>query len=204
MNIMESKKIYFEEIEYFDKDIAMLSSYTSMPKNIDWPKNPEGKILQCIAHIPTNIINEILNTKLEQNHAISIFTYYDKQEYFLDKIVYAGDENELKTVRDNNKIIIHEIGEDIYSLNDVIIPFNKMIISDEIAKNNFYGSKIGGMPVLLQNKNLQINDYKFILQLYGADFPEDINDIFFLSDSLGYLFIKNEKLFSGLFFTQAG
>jgi hypothetical protein len=60
------------------------------------------------------------------------------------------------------------------------------------------------MPVLLQNKNLQINDYKFILQLYGADFPEDINDIFFLSDSSGYLFIKNDKLFSVLFFTQAG
>lgn len=201
---MDSKKILFNTVSNFNKKVAMLSNYTSMPKNIEWPKNVDGKLLQCIAHIPTNFLNEILSIELKSNHAISIFTYYDRDDYFLDKITYAGDQNDFKTVLSNTKVIFHEIGNDVYSLNKIDFPLNEFIISPEIIKEDYYGSKIGGMPTFIQKKNLNIEEFRFIFQLYGGDFPEDFNDIFYLSDSLGYLFIKDEMPFIGLFFTQAG
>jgi uncharacterized protein YwqG len=201
---MDSRKIKLKPILSFDKNVAIISNYTSMPKTIEWPKNVEGKLLQCIAHIPTNIINGSLPIKLKDNYAISIFTYYDKDDYFLDKITYAGDEEDFKITQDNTRVILHEIGDDIYSLNETIIPFHEMTISDEIVETDYYGSKMGGSPTFIQNKKLQIDKYNFVFQLYGGDFPDSINDIFYLTDSLGYLFVKKDDLFTGLFFTQAG
>lgn len=203
---MKSKEIIFQPISKIDNSNAILSSLTSIPKCIAWPKNSEGKLLQCIAHIPTSFLNEHLGLKLQKDCAISIFTYYDSEEYFLDKIVYCGDNEEYKTVKDNTRVIFHEIGEEFYTLNDIEIPPHKIIAEKDIQAVNFYGSKLGGEPTLLQKNEMEVKHSIFLLQLYGSDFPTGLDDIFYLSDALGYLYIapnisiKNSE--AGNFFVQ--
>lgn len=203
---MKSKEIIFQPISKIDNSNAILSSLTSMPKCIAWPKNSEGKLLQCIAHIPTSFLNEHLGLKLQKDCAISIFTYYDSEDYFLDKIVYCGDNEEYKTVKDNTRVIFHEIGEEFYTLNDIEIPPHKIIAEKDIQAVNFYGSKLGGEPTLLQKNELEVKHSIFLLQLYGSDFPTGLDDIFYLSDALGYLYIAPdisiENSEAGNFFVQ--
>jgi hypothetical protein len=43
---------------------------------------------------------------------------------------------------------------------------------------------------LLQNEKLELDDYEYILQIYGNDFPLEYNDISYGSDSIGHLYIK--------------
>lgn len=186
---MKSKEIIFQPISKIDNDNAILSSLTSMPKCIAWPKNSEGKLLQCIAHIPTSFLNEHLGLKLQKDCAISVFTYYDREGYFLDKIVYCGDNEEYKIVKDNTRVIFHEIGKEFYTLNDIEIPLHKIIAEKNIQVVDFYGSKLGGEPTLLQKNELEIKNSIFLLQLYGSDFPTGLDDLFYLSDALGYLYI---------------
>jgi hypothetical protein len=53
-------------------------------------------------------------------------------------------------------------------------------------------------------EELQTADYQFALQVYGGDFPAPFQDIFYLSDSIGYVFLPNQaEQRTGLFFTQA-
>lgn len=47
-------------------------------------------------------------------------------------------------------------------------------------------------------------DYAFVSQLYSGDFSEPFKDIFYLSDAVGYLFLKKDGSGEGLFFVQTG
>ena len=42
------------------------------------------------------------------------------------------------------------------------------------------------------------------MQICGSDFPEEFEDIFYLNDSIGYLYLNKEGNLNdvGLFFTQ--
>jgi hypothetical protein len=119
---------------------------------------------------------------------------------FLDSIVYNGDDSELENIKNGfTKVIIHDIGDGSRNESDFEIP-EKYFHLISLEDNEIYsGSKLGGEPFFLQNKNLKLHDYEYILQIYGNDFPEEYNDIFYLTDSMGYLYIKNED---GIFFTQ--
>lgn len=63
---------------------------------------------------------------------------------------------------------------------------------------------MGTNPVFLQNEELELDSYQFCMQIYAGDFPEEFQDIFYLSDSIGYLFLSKEENSNdaGLFFTQ--
>ena len=43
--------------------------------------------------------------------------------------------------------------------------------------------------------------YIFIGQILGMDLPEEVNEIFYLTENIGYIFI-NRDLSGGLFFVQ--
>lgn len=79
-----------------------------------------------------------------------------------------------------------------------------MVGEEPDFKDECGDSHLGGEPIFLQNENLVVDDYQFCLQIYGGDFPEEFQDIFYLNDSIGYLFLNGEADANdiGMFFAQ--
>lgn len=64
--------------------------------------------------------------------------------------------------------------------------------------NHFLGDK----PNFLQNENYeQLVNYNFLCQISANDLPDELQDLFYLNDAVGYIFLKN-NLDSGIFFVQ--
>ena len=63
-------------------------------------------------------------------------------------------------------------------------------------------SFLGGRPEYLQQESDDfLEKYIFIGQILGMDLPEKVNEIFYLTENIGYIFI-NRDLSGGLFFVQ--
>lgn len=57
-------------------------------------------------------------------------------------------------------------------------------------------------PNFLQNENYeQLVNYNFLCQISANDLPDELQDLFYLNDAVGYIFLKN-NLDSGIFFVQ--
>ncbi|WP_374489828.1 hypothetical protein [Zoogloea sp.] len=131
---------------------------------------------------------------------ISIFSYYDKNDYFLDSIVYHGDSSELNLIRSGStRVVIHPQGGLCFS--EITIPPVKIDFSSVDCMGR-QGSGWGGSPGLLQEERLDLRNFDFLLQLYSADFPEPFGDVFGCPDAVGYVFISHD-FSTGLFFVQA-
>ena len=199
-----SNIIEFEEVSS-ELNILRIGGKSLLPEDMEWPVNPNGEKLTLILSIPTNLLNDVLNYNYPKDKIVSVFTTYNKKDYFLDCIVYHGDVEELNNIRRGfTKVVLHDIGKPRND-SDYLIPAQKLIIGDTADDTDEYGgSLMGGNPVFVQNENLETDEYQFCMQLYGADFPEKFQDIFYLSDSIGYLYLNKEADIDdiGIFFTQ--
>jgi hypothetical protein len=162
----------------------------------DWPKANDGEKLTLIASIPVEMIGY-----LDRNKFVSVFSYYSKNDYFVDKISYHGNKDELDYIVTNQttRVFVHEKGSLLQEgclIKPMLIEIDKQ---DEIEC--FQGSGFGMPPGFIQNENISFENGFFVLQLYSGDFPEPHRDIFGLTDSIGYLYLDiNMK--NGVFFTQ--
>lgn len=199
-----SNIIGFEAVNS-EHNVFRIGGKSLLPADIEWPVNPEGKKLTFILNIPTSFLNDVLCYKYPGNKIISVFTTYSKKEYFLDTIGYHGDSEELKNIKQGfTKVILHDVGIPRNDA-DYLIPAQRLVVGVESdSTSEDIGSLLGGKPILLQNENLEIDSYQFCMQLYGSDFPEEFEDIFYLSDSIGYLFLNKDGNTDdiGIFFTQ--
>lgn len=199
-----SNIINFEEIDS-EYNILRIGGKSLLPVEMEWPENPNGEKLTLILNLPTNFLNDVLYFNYPKDKIISVFTTYNTEDYFLDSIVYHGNSEELDNIKNGfTKVILHDIGiprDD----SDHLIPAQKLIVGDEVDFTSEYGGSImGGNAVFLQNDNLELDAYQFCMQLYGADFPEEFQDIFYLNDSIGYLYLNKKIDINdiGIFFTQ--
>ena len=136
---------------------------------------PDGHALALIAFIPIENLLTIapqfktdLQGKEYKDKAIYVFSYYDKEDYFLDYIT---------------------------EIDDAIYPINPIENLDEM-------SFLGGQPEYLQQESDDfLEKYIFIGQILGMDLPEEVNELFYLTENIGYIFI-NRDLSGGLFFVQ--
>ena len=198
---MKEYKFIFVDNGSKNGELAYIGGKSFLPNNIMWPKNPNGNNLILLMTIPTTFLNKYFNNRFIQDRIISIFTTYDAEDYFLDSIVYNGSDEELNNIKEGfTKVIFHDIGNMVRNECEFEIP--KKIFELELIEvdGEYGGSKLGGKPYLLQKNELKLKNYEFILQIYGNDFPEEYNDIFYLSDSIGYLYL--DKRNNGIFFTQ--
>lgn len=198
---MESKELILVNEENANSIMARIGGNSFLPKSIEWPKNKDGNNLILVASIPSSFIREYCSIDSSEDSYISIFSTYDKEDYFLDLITYHGIEEELENIKNGyTKVLIHEKSEARNESNN-IIPARRIEPSVVInADSNSLGSKIGGKEGFLQKENLPlIDEFTFALQFYGSDFPDDYNDVFDLSDAVGYLFLKPNE---GVFFVQ--
>ncbi|MNW32082.1 hypothetical protein D3C74_90160 [compost metagenome] len=125
--------------------------------------------------------------------------------------MYHGDPLELDIIkRGFTKVIVHPIGQP-RNESEFTVPARATTLGDRIEDEvgaSFTGSKLGGSPGYLQNESLQLDEFMFCVQLYGGDYPEEYNDIFYLSDAVGYLLLARDSHLSnggedaGIFFVQ--
>ena len=157
---------------------------------------PDGHELALVAFIPIeNLLTIAPQFKTDfqdmeyKDKAIYVFSYYDKEDYFLDYITEIDD-----AIQGYTKVIIGDKNQFKFNL-DKFYPINPIENLDEM-------SFLGGQPEYLQQENDDfLAKYIFIGQILGMDLPEEVNEIFYLTENIGYIFI-NRDLSGGLFFVQ--
>lgn len=157
---------------------------------------PDGHELALVAFIPIEnllIIAPQFKTDFQdmeyKDKAIYVFSYYDKEDYFLDYITEIDD-----AIQGYTKVIIGDKNQFKFNL-DKFYPINPIENLDEM-------SFLGGQPEYLQQESDDfLEKYIFIGQILGMDLPEEVNEIFYLTENIGYIFI-NRDLSGGLFFVQ--
>ena len=157
---------------------------------------PDGHELALVAFIPIeNLLTIAPQFKTDfqdmeyKDKAIYVFSYYDKEDYFLDYITEIDD-----AIQGYTKVIIGDKHQFQFNL-DNFYPINPIENLDEM-------SFLGGQPEYLQQESDDfLEKYIFIAQILGMDLPEEVNEIFYLTENIGYIFI-NRDLSGGLFFVQ--
>lgn len=157
---------------------------------------PDGHELALVAFIPIeNLLTIAPQFKTDfqdmeyKDKAIYVFSYYDKEDYFLDYITEIDD-----AIQGYTRVIIGDKNQFKFNL-DKFYPINPIENLDEM-------SFLGGQPEYLQQESDDfLEKYIFIGQILGMDLPEEVNEIFYLTENIGYIFI-NRDLSSGLFFVQ--
>lgn len=157
---------------------------------------PDGHELALIAFIPIeNLLTIAPQFKIDfqdmeyKDNAIYVFSYYDKDDYFLDYITEIDD-----AIQGYTRVIVGDKNQFKFNL-DKFYPINPIENIDEM-------SFLGGQPEYLQQERDDcLEKYIFIGQILGMDLPEEVNEIFYLTENIGYIFI-NRDLSGGLFFVQ--
>lgn len=157
---------------------------------------PDGHELALVAFIPIeNLLTIAPQFKTDfqdmeyKDKAIYVFSYYDKEDYFLDYITEIDD-----AIQGYTKVIVGDKNQFKFNL-DKFYPINPIENLDEM-------SFLGGQPKYLQLESDDfLENYIFIGQILGMDLPEEVNEIFYLTENIGYIFI-NRELSGGLFFVQ--
>ena len=157
---------------------------------------PDGHELALVAFMPIENLLTIapqfktdFQNKEYKDKVIYVFSYYDKEDYFLDYITEIDD-----AIQGYTKVIIGDKHQFQFNL-DNFYPINLIENLDEM-------SFLGGQPEYLQQESDDfLEKYIFIGQILGMDLPEEVNEIFYLTENIGYIFI-NRDLSSGLFFVQ--
>lgn len=157
---------------------------------------PDGHELALVAFIPIENLLAIapqFKTDFQdmeyKDKAIYVFSYYDKEDYFLDYITEIDD-----AFQGYTRVIIGDKNQFKFNL-DKFYPINPIENLDEM-------SFLGGQPEYLQQESDDfLEKYIFLGQILGMDLPEEVNEIFYLTENIGYIFI-NRDLSGGLFFVQ--
>ena len=157
---------------------------------------PDGHELALVAFIPIeNLLTIAPQFKTDfqdmeyKDKAIYVFSYYDKEDYFLDYITEIDD-----AIQGYTRVIVGDKKQFKFNL-DKFYPINLIENLDEM-------SFLGGQPEYLQQESDDfLEKYIFIGQILGMDLPEEVNEIFYLTENIGYIFI-NRELSGGLFFVQ--
>ena len=157
---------------------------------------PDSHELALVAFIPIeNLLTIAPQFKTDfqdmeyKDKAIYVFSYYDKEDYFLDYITEIDD-----AIQGYTKVIVGDKNQFKFNL-DKFYPINPIENLDEM-------SFLGGQPEYLQQESYDfLEKYIFIGQILGMDLPEEVNEIFYLTENIGYIFI-NRDLSAGLFFVQ--
>ncbi len=180
-----------------------------LPADTAWPQNPKGEPLTLVASLPSLFLNKELGYSLPADTFVSVFTTYNKSDYFLDVITYAGTKEELANLRAGyTRVLVHAEGK-ARNESEYLVPARRIELSplNAAEEATYTGSKLAGQPGWLQQEDFPVSELGYALQLYSADFPEDFEDMFYLTDAVGYLFIKphatQEDSEAGLFFVQA-
>lgn len=174
----------------------------------DWPLNPEGEPLLLIATIECALIKQRLKLKsLPDSGILSVFSTYSKDDYFLDSITYSGDPSELEALKAGYTAVVLGEGPNKEKSPVQSVPSEKKELRiREISEEEFpvFSMCSETVPNGLSVPESFTRDYEFVMQIYSSDFPEPFEDVFYLTDAVGYLFLNRDGSGNGIFFVQTG
>lgn len=172
-----------------------------------WPVAPDGNPLTLVMSLPTNFLNEHAAFPLPAHCFVSVFSYYSREAYFLDLITYHGSREELDVIREGHtRVLLHAEGAP--QAGPTTLPALELAVKGDAAQGDLVqDTKIGGDADLLQAEPLALEGQRFALQLYGSVFPRPYEDMLYLTDAIGYLYIDERAAPSsgcdaGTFFAQ--
>ncbi|WBS02549.1 hypothetical protein OU994_30650 [Pseudoduganella sp. SL102] len=167
----------------------------------EWPVAPDGTLLMLVASIPNTFLAQHTGVRLSSGMFTSVFSYYSEADYFLDQINYHGHPEELAVIDSGTtRVIQHPAGQEICQ--PYAIAAYRMDTGEAVTDDADCGSRIGGKPTFLQNEEMDLDGFNYILQLSSSDFPSRHADIFGLSDAVAYLYLPDTKDVEGKFFSQ--
>jgi len=196
--------------EYETKMPDYIGGGVWLPENIEWPTNPLGEKLVHVLTISAKSVTPYMQNFMgSEKEVISIFSSYSDEEYYLDSICYNGDKTELDDILSGyTQVIVYtptlkKRQESDFSFHTVGISIGDPENEDGDPEQF---SKIGGNPALLQNEKLNLDHFEFCLQLSPSMLSNKYDDIFYLADAIGYLYLSTNTLLtenrSGIFFIQ--
>lgn len=179
-----------------------------------WPLDPEGQPLCLVATIDCAAFKSATGASgMPVNGQLQVFSTYSQTDYFLENIVYDPDYFILPDDSDEarpayTRVTFSPSGSAAPSHTSPVdgIPATPMHLQDEtIGADDF---PVFSLAAAEPPKGLVVpaalkDDYAFVLQLYSSDFPAPFKDIFYLTDAVGYLFLKKDGSGQGVFFVQA-
>lgn len=160
-------------------------------KEKDWPRNNNGVPLSLLFSIPL----EVVSSKYTHREALflSVFTTYT-DDYFLDDIIDNGDLQGLPPIWTNGtRVLIRKQEATSCSLGISIPSYKILLPSIDNMRNS--------MPSYLQSEPELPVSSTFLFQFDLINFPLELQNILFLSDAIGYVFIDMPHC-SGIFFAQ--
>ncbi|SEI47138.1 DUF1963 domain-containing protein [Pseudomonas sp. NFR16] len=173
-----------------------------------WPLNPDGEPLILIATVDCAALRrEIALDSIPAGGVLSIFSTYSKEDYFLDNITYSGDLSELEALQAGYTSVVFDMGTSTTGSPVKSIPSDsKELRTREISEDEFpvFSMCSQNTPKGLLIPESLKNNYEFIMQIYSSDFAEPFQDVFYLTDAVGYLFLNRDGSGDGLFFVQTG
>ncbi|WP_077049319.1 DUF1963 domain-containing protein [Pseudomonas sp. KK4] len=175
---------------------------------VAWPVNPDGDPLTLIASINCSKIKRHLkNNSMPNEGVLYIFSTYSKSDYFLENITYSGDSSELESILSGYTKVMHSDGG-VFQISPVeSVPEVPTELKDrQVGEEDFpvFSLISASIPHGVIVPDALIEEYDFICQLYSSDFSEPFKDVFYLTDAVGYLFLKKNGSGEGLFFVQTG
>ena len=133
-----SNLVRFETVDN-ELNILRIGGKSFLPPDVEWPTNPNGEKMVFIFNIPTNFLNSTLQFNYPKDQVISVFTTYNREDYFLDSIVYNGDIEELQNIKNGyTKVILHSVASPRNDA-DFLISAREIVIDKdlyEISLNN--------------------------------------------------------------------
>ncbi len=168
----------------------------------DWPRGPLGHPLVLVASLPAAFLAEHAGIAIGAGRIASVFSTYLPGEYFLDHITYHGDATELALLRQGTtQVLVHAPGTLVQG--GAELPAHGI----RVRQGGMAQSLIGDRAQWLQAEDLALDGLAFALQIYGGDLPAPLRNLFYLADSVGYLYLPTQTSpgtdRNGLFFVQA-
>mgnify|MGYP002602981186 CR=1 FL=1 len=125
-----SNLVRFEKVDN-ELNILRIGGKSFLPPDVEWPTNPNGEKMVFIFNIPTNFLNSTLQFNYPKDQVISVFTTYNREDYFLDSIVYNGDIEELQNIKNGyTKVILHSVASPRNDA-DFLISAREIVIDKE-------------------------------------------------------------------------
>lgn len=173
---------------------------------VEWPVNPDGEPLLLVASFDCARVKSVVRSSvLPDNGMLYVFSTYSKSEYFLENITYSGDPSELAGILSGYTKVVYSQGGGAQSSPVDSIPRSETNLIDRIVGDDDFPvfSMISDVAPrgIIEVDDLNL-EYGFFCQLYSSDFSEPFKDIFYLTDAVGYVFLKRDNSGEGLFFVQ--
>ena len=178
-----------------------------------WPVNPDGDHLLHLFSINCYRLKELAGLEnIPQSGFISVFSTYT-QDYFLDNICYSGDALEYELITSGYTLVSFQEEESKCQspVAEFIPEKHPCLRKREVEEGSFplFSFFADSAANGLKGVEGLYNEYDFVCQFGSSSFPAPYEDVFYLHEAVGYLFVKkglvespDKKLQSGLFFVQ--